>query len=156
MGVSARLLVNPNLGVRELRTLLSKGLKLETSVENHDDFSFITVIHRDQESRLYVSRNKSSFGIPVTYISTGSRPENIELLQDMAKVIGGMFSEGDTDDDFKGFQDQHSGNARFVLQHQILATAHIDASSLSDAVAKATGYEVPKQDNSFAGFGDLK
>lgn len=146
MGVSANLLVNQRNGVAEIKKLLKDGFGfkiIETDLK--DDHAFLTVEHRNQTSRLYIAKTQSYGGLDATVISSGSRPENIELFKQIAKVLGGMIQESEYDSNWYDIHEPHSGNARFVLEHTILTQAigqnNTQVKAFTDSIAKAIGYK---------------
>lgn len=107
MAVSANLIVNAKYDVRQIRTLLEEGLKYQIdTIDFREDHSVITLTHRGQQSRLCVIMSTEYGDVSgATIISAGYSDVNIELLREMAKVLGGFFQEDDTDSKFEMFQE---------------------------------------------------
>jgi hypothetical protein len=144
MGVSTNLIINQKYGVREIRTLLEKGMGIKVAeVVNNDDHSFIRMdLGEEILAQMYVARTNSYGGLDATVLSFGSRPVTTELLRRIARVTGGMFQADDCGDDWVSFQDPHTENSMFVLRQGILRNCltGADSKNLTEDVAKAAGY----------------
>jgi hypothetical protein len=142
MGVSANLLINAKWNVKSVETLLGEGLGLKIiGAEHKGDHSFLRFEYEGQARQMYVARSTEYGGLDGTILSLNSDADAINLFKSVMKVTGGFLRTQDCDNMWSEAQDPHAGNARFVFEHQILARAIWDGKELSDAVAKATGYE---------------
>ena len=146
MGIDANLLVSSKNGVAEIRKLLENGLGFKvTSAEYREDHAFLRIVNpaNNETRQIFISRSNYA-GFECTYLSLRSDDFSIGLFTRIAKVLGGFLCEQDCHDTCTVFQNPHDGNARFILDHQILTNAITDGDSLSNAVADATGYDRPK------------
>lgn len=146
MGISANLLINARHGVRDVVTILEGIGAKEIEAEYKQDHTFISFKWNEEDRRLYVARSTEYGGLDGTILSFSQWGSATAILKAIGEVTGGFLQERDSDDDWTSIQNPHNGNARFILDHQILkrALTRASADGLADQVAVATGYERAK------------
>lgn len=141
MGVSANLLINARYGVKDVEKLL-KALDVQvTETFYKGDHSFLYFQYQGQKRQMYVAHSEEYGGVNGLILSLGANSEATDLLTRIGKVVGGFFRAVDYNEDWEAFHDPHQGNARFILDHQILTTANSEGAKLAESVSEATGYE---------------
>lgn len=143
MGINAKLLINARHGAEHVEKVLKAIGAIQISTEPKVDHAYISFKWGVEERKLYVRRSNDYGGLDGTILSFNQWGEATEILQRLGEVFGGFLCKDDSVDDWTAIQEPHNGNARFILDYQIMVRGltQKDASELSNAVARATDYK---------------
>lgn len=143
MSVDTKLLVSAKWNVKDIETLLTRGLGHKvTHAEYKGDHAFLYITLTNGSKRMiYVAHSSEHGGVHGLLLSLNSDDEAIDLFKSIAKVLGGFLCESDCGNDYEMFQEPHNGNARFVLDHVILSQAISKSNDLANKVKDAIGYK---------------
>ncbi len=117
MGVDTKLYLNPRWGLDDILTVIERTQGERPQIKSHHDFApgYFSFDFKGRSLNVH-TQTQLPTGV-VTLLSLRSNPEGIKVLRDIAKVLGGILEERDSDGQcevINGNMDDEDGLAYFL------------------------------------------